>query len=350
MPREKNRHQPFDWPLSGKLNTSVDPLLLGEGDYRQLTNMRYTDKGIRGVRGMTKINASPTEFTNIDNGFFFKKDQPELDYVLAQTTSGSNSRIVISNTNSNVPGQDTFSNLVSLANNNRVYFSDAPNGAAVACNGESNYIYGGSETPTGKFVVYDTERNFSYDYSDVVSNTLDDSNNIATMFSSASLIDSNTKLLLHLDNNVTDSSASPQTVTNNNVTFDSTIYRFGGYSGSFNGTNAYLSIPDSASFDFSGGTWTVSGQIYVTAYPSGGAFIYYQDTTSLVDSLAISLSQTGQIRLDISAASSLVVSAITPPGTISTNAFHHFLVTESGDNYYIFIDGLFGPRQNGVGG
>ena len=49
------------------------------------------------------------------------------------------------------------------------------------------------------------------------------------------ILDSYIKLLLHLDNNVTDEIG--KTVTNNNVTFSDTIKKFG-YSGVFNGTSA----------------------------------------------------------------------------------------------------------------
>jgi len=48
--------------------------------------------------------------------------------------------------------------------------------------------------------------------------------------------DSYTKLMLHMDNNVTDSAAG-KTVTNNNATFSSSVYKMGGYSGVFNGNN-----------------------------------------------------------------------------------------------------------------
>ena len=56
--------------------------------------------------------------------------------------------------------------------------------------------------------------------------------------------DAYTKLLLHLDNNVVDSSySSPQhSVTNNGVTFTTTPTKWS-YSGYFDGSD-YLSVPD----------------------------------------------------------------------------------------------------------
>lgn len=78
-------------------------------------------------------------------------------------------------------------------------------------------------------------------------------------------IDSFTKLILHLDNNVTDSSLSPKTVTNNGVTFSNTIYKFNGYSGLFPGTlNTALTVPDSADWAFASGDFTVDTWIRPT--------------------------------------------------------------------------------------
>jgi hypothetical protein len=57
-----------------------------------------------------------------------------------------------------------------------------------------------------------------------------------------------TKLLLHLDNNVTD--VKGKTITNNNVTFSDSIYKFGTHSAYFNGSDAYLSLADSNDWDF----------------------------------------------------------------------------------------------------
>ena len=59
--------------------------------------------------------------------------------------------------------------------------------------------------------------------------------------------DSYTKLMLHMENNVTDSAAG-KTVTNNNVTFSNSVYKMGGYSGVFNGSNAYLFLADICGF------------------------------------------------------------------------------------------------------
>ena len=72
------------------------------------------------------------------------------------------------------------------------------------------------------------------------------------------------KLILHLDNNFTDSATS-KTVTNYNVTFSNSIYKFGGYAARFNGTTAYLTLPSSTSWDVVASKFTMDCQVYFTS-------------------------------------------------------------------------------------
>ena len=93
------------------------------------------------------------------------------------------------------------------------------------------------------------------------------SNPAAITLNSAALgIDSYTLLMLHLDNNVTDSEIIPKTVTNNGATFSNSIYKWD-YSSYFNGTSFYLSVPSSTDFNFSG-DFTVDFWMYPTNIPS----------------------------------------------------------------------------------
>ena len=83
--------------------------------------------------------------------------------------------------------------------------------------------------------------------------------------------DSYTKLTLHMENNVTDSAAG-KIVTNNNVTFSSCAYKMGGYSGVFNGNNAYLSLADSNDWNFGSGDFTIDFWWRVNVLPTEGQF------------------------------------------------------------------------------
>ena len=94
--------------------------------------------------------------------------------------------------------------------------------------------------------------------------TYDSVNDLYKPFSFSAEINTDTYLMLHLNNNVTDVSTggagSPHTVTNNSVTFDAGTKKWGSHSAYFNGTNAYLSIPDSPDWDICGSNtddWTI---------------------------------------------------------------------------------------------
>ena len=95
--------------------------------------------------------------------------------------------------------------------------------------------------------------------------------------------DSYTKLLLHLDNNVIDSSNSAHTVTNNGVSFTTSPAKFG-YSGYFDGSD-YLSIQNNQDFNFGSNDFTIDFWAYKTqsatddnmfriwSHPEGASFI-----------------------------------------------------------------------------
>jgi len=49
----------FQMPFSGRWRPVLEPGQLEEGDFRVLTNMRYTKApGIKAIKGMSKINAT----------------------------------------------------------------------------------------------------------------------------------------------------------------------------------------------------------------------------------------------------------------------------------------------------
>jgi hypothetical protein len=107
-------------------------------------------------------------------------------------------------------------------------------------------------------------------------------------------IDTETKLLLHLDNNVTDSATS-KSVTNNNVTFSATN-KFGSYSGAFNGSSSYLSLADSDDWSL-GSTWTIDFWINlsVSLSASNEPCLFAQTTSDGTSSYLASLAQNGAL-------------------------------------------------------
>jgi hypothetical protein len=188
----------FQIPLSGRLISGLDPskLIDTSGDSPQisnfatLTNMEYTDAGIRSIRGMSKITTSPLADTPlIHNIFQFVKSNPSETHVLVQarTSDESDSRVYAHSTST--PGTGTFT-ATSLhtdttgAGTGR--FNDAPIGHAIYCNGgEAPQVWGGNENSPGYVSIFDgtdpaTDTTWIIDYTDQVLNDQTDSENIAT--------------------------------------------------------------------------------------------------------------------------------------------------------------------------
>ena len=191
MPKQKAQLKtgvhPFDLPFNGKLRLDVDPLLIGPENFRQLTNLRYTNSGVRGVLGSTKINVTPSGYHRIDGGYHFVKQRPDESHIFVQVSNPgtSASKLIKSNNTASVPDQDTFSDVTASIAYNKVNFSDAPDNAMVACDGVENYIWGGEKSRVSGFItssatITTTDLTNPKDYTDQVNNNLTDAENRAT--------------------------------------------------------------------------------------------------------------------------------------------------------------------------
>jgi hypothetical protein len=151
-------------------------------------------------------------------------------------------------------------------------------------------------------------------------------------------VDVDTKLLLHLDNNVTDSENIPKTVTNNNVLFSSSIKKFGSHSASFNGSTAYLSIPDSDDFDFVNGDFTVEFWIQFNSLPAGRQVFISQRQSS--NQLITFFYDNDVNLLYLYTAYPGVNMLMTCGFSPSIDIWYHIAYVRSGNTGYIFIDGI----------
>uniref|UniRef100_A0A6H1ZA87 Putative baseplate wedge initiator n=1 Tax=viral metagenome TaxID=1070528 RepID=A0A6H1ZA87_9ZZZZ len=333
-------------PFTGRWRPAEDGTKMSEGDFQTLTNMRYTDTGIKSVRGMGVINSSAISDTYVrpTAGFHFRKDQPSESHVLVQQFNAGLTQSYVYDNTTAIPSQGDFTATAvhnDTASASPGAFCSAPDGAVAYCNEKDTSVWTGSEGRLGSFVIGDLVGTVKVDYSKVINNTLSDSSNVATMVrTSTGTADANTMLLLHLENNVTDSSpTTAHTVTNNNVTFSSSIYKVGSYSALFNGTSAYLTIPDNDDFDFSGGTWTIDFWMYMT--PQANRTIYYQGTDSthyfkIYISGGSAPLYNGTLKVDIVNTSTVVQLQST---TMFNSSWYHVAVVESGNSYYLFING-----------
>ncbi len=149
--------------------------------------------------------------------------------------------------------------------------------------------------------------------------------------------DTNAQLLLHLDNNVTDSSPFAKTVTNTSVTFSDAVYKFG-YSGVFNGA-AKLTVPDSDDWNFGDNPFTVESWIRV---PSFGTKIPIWSQVTNSQNLIICRINSTSIDFNVQASGSVQVQVNVAHG-MNVDTFHHVAVIRGwGGNANMFavtVDG-----------
>ena len=357
MPARKVQQQsglsPFDWPLNGKLRNDIDSLMIGESNFRQLTNLRYVNDGLKGVLGMSKVNAAPTSYLRIDNGFQFVKDKAPETYVFAQTTTGATSRIVKSDNTAAVPNQDTFSTWLSLVNNNRAYFSYAPDSAMMAMDGNTNWIWGGLETRVAKFFNIDPAGTFSYDFTPQVTNTLTDSENKVTLKRIAGSIDAYTALLIHANESdgtagtsILDSSSAPKTITAaGDAQVDTAQFKYATGSVIFDGTGDYLSLDDHADWYMGTGDWTIDFWIRPTTLAANMGFFQQRVDNDNEVYFEYLTTSNGVLRLVIrdSASTTCTTYCSAQNGNLTINTWHHVAITAKDGVVRITVDGVTQP-------
>lgn len=169
------------------------------------------------------------------------------------------------------------------------------------------------------------------------------------LFKGGSGIDSYTKLLLHMNGSngsttFTDSELTPKTVTAHGAAaISTTASKFGGASGLFGGaaTSDYLSLPDSADFNFGSGDFTIDfwvkfidltvDVVFCSQLEAGAGpnFAIYRST---VDGIIHCVTE------DVTGVT--VLEMASSPNAIADTNWHHVAVVRNGANNYIFIDGI----------
>lgn len=135
--------------------------------------------------------------------------------------------------------------------------------------------------------------------------------------------------------------ATAKTVTaNGNAQISTAQSKFGGASGSFDGTNSYLSTPDSPDWAFGTVDFTIDFWVRFNALPSSSVEIIYSQFVDVNNRIYFGLEGYGTYywRLYCISASNVMVD-IERATTIAVNTWYHIAVVRSGTNFYIFQAG-----------
>ena len=307
MADQRTQYKQIDF--SGKLRT-CEPVVVG-ADFRTLKNMRYADGHVRMVQGMTKINTvALTTYLKTRNAFHFRKAQPAESHVLVQAyNTDLTASQVLENTTA-IPSAGAFSATAlhtDSAGAGRGFFSDAPDGHVVYCNGIDACIWGGNESKIGAMVrssaaVTDTGAATSpRDYTAVANNTKSDGENVIPIGGG---IDTYVGLMLHgngsdASTTFTDSSTAGAAKTvsalgGTDTQIDTSFPKFGSGAIIFDGTGDGLTTADHADFHCADSAFTYDLWIRFGALPAENqAMVLYSQRANVSNSAIFTLKNLG---------------------------------------------------------
>ena len=156
--------------------------------------------------------------------------------------------------------------------------------------------------------------------------------------------DAYTKLLLHMTGNHGDTNFIDEignTVTTiGNARLSAGEYKFSGTSGLFDGTGDYLTVPNSADWEFGSGDFTID----YWEYRTDGVFTRMamaRDAATTYSPFIIGYSTAGVLQFyATSNGSSFDIASAKSMGGIVLNAWTHYAVARSGNNFYTFQNGI----------
>lgn len=155
------------------------------------------------------------------------------------------------------------------------------------------------------------------------------------MPSSSTIFDTDTKLMLHMDDaGLTDSSASPKAVTlNGNAARSNTQSKFGGYSAVLDGSGDFLSFADSSDWDIGTQDFTFDFWVWFVAIASGVARFFEFGDVDASKGIACRLDG-GQVYIAHNGGS-----PVSYGWSPSTGQWYHFEVTRASNTERVFVDG-----------
>lgn len=347
-----NQEHPRIIPFSGRMIRPQDPSMIGD-NFTLLENMRYKDQYVQAVKGMTKINTTAeSSFPRTNSAYHFRKEQPSESHILMHAFDANEANGTVLENKSVIPAQGDHESTVlytDASGSSRGRFSGAPGGHVAYCNGKEACIWGGDEARVARFINYDPDNSFSYDFTETINNIKSGSANAAVLSNSSAGggDDANALLLLHGDGadestTITDDGATGHTVTaNGNAQLDTADKFFGTAAILFDGTGDYLSIPDHADFDLSGGTWTFDCRFKTTSLASEQTI--YSHGTDASNFMEIIITTAGRLNINVTIAGSQDVHLYTQKDVV-VNQWYHLACVEEGNIWTIYLNGIKAAR------
>lgn len=156
---------------------------------------------------------------------------------------------------------------------------------------------------------------------------------------SGSNYDTETKLLLHLNTDLTDSSQYTHSLSaSGGAAVSASEVKFGSGALALDGSGDYISTPIDSDFQFGSGNYTIDCWIYVNSLASNMSICSWnQDGTNAV---YFYITTDGKINYLTAVSNILKVQMFSPIGTITTGQWYHVAVVRNGNSYNIYVNGI----------
>ncbi|HDZ25119.1 hypothetical protein LCGC14_0359670 [marine sediment metagenome] len=161
--------------------------------------------------------------------------------------------------------------------------------------------------------------------------------------------DANTLLLIHANEpdatagtSIIDTSSTGRILTAvANAQTDESKKQFGNASFKTDGTGDWLTVPNSADFDFSGGTFTYESWAWNDLTGGGAQRLYSQAKDGATsDYIEVNVISDGTITVQVNNTSSSVVTVVSTAGAFVASTWQHVAVVENGNDWFIFVSGV----------
>lgn len=182
----------LQFPLDGEWLSGVDQAKIGVRNFSVLENMQYTDDGLEGVPGYSKINTTAlTTNTNGRAGIHLRTPHTVTSSVVVEVEDSTGSGVIKENRTA-IGSQGNFESTALFTETSgagATRFSYAPKAQIAMANGIDECIWAGPEAPIAAFFLLDdltldgTEA--PQDHTEKLLNTLQDANNVVTIDSAA---------------------------------------------------------------------------------------------------------------------------------------------------------------------
>lgn len=329
--------------LSGKLITVDDPILIKPEDFTRLENIRYRDKGVIGVPGMTALNTTvPTSgvaYPKIRSGIHYEK--PNETHLLIQAfNAGFTDSLIFDNTNAFPTGGDFEGTSLHDVDSLVGSFNILPDQSVGFANGLYTLIWSGNEHRIAQFINYDPATvTKKYNYSRQLNNDLTDDANIATLYSTDAYLVPEIKFILNYEESGTPllDSTSQQSFTNYSISRTATGKQFGSYAGNFN-SSAYGKIAASSDFDISAGVWTFETFARFTNFTTVRPLCGLRVSAGNYIEMGVNTSGIPYLNLYVGGVATVGITSTGAPVTTGVN--HHIEFSQDEDNFYCFVDGI----------